>query len=354
MSQQGPWGQPPQGQGHGQGGQPSYGQGQGYGQQSPGYGQGGRPSYGQGQQSQGYGQSGQPSYGQGQSYGQQGQGYGQPGQGYGQGGQPPYGPNPYAQGGSGGPPLGGSGGPKGPRTGVIIGIIGTGLGLLVVIGLIAMLAFGRGGSPDPGPTIEVTPKPTPTATSTPTDDETPSEEPSEEPTEDETPTQGPTEGPTEEETPAGGEQVQLGDVSFTVPSGWTVQRTTATYANLSGPDGSQFVVNVTTSEGSIAQLVDQFHNQVLGPELTDARVVAAETSTLGNDRGLESASGTMTGTLSGGQGSRPVGVQTIGLLREDTSTVALCTLIVAKGADDDAATDGAGRMLANVVETLGA
>lgn len=165
--------QPP----YGQGGQPPYGGQPGYGQPQqppPGYGQPGQPPYqGQPPQQPPYqGQPQQPPYQQGrppQQYpGQQQPPYQGQQPGYPQQQRPPQGfpggqPGQPQWGRPGQPQYGQPGGGRGKGSNKILLLAGGGLAVVVVIGIVLALVFGRGDDnkvePNPAPTNGPTSQP---------------------------------------------------------------------------------------------------------------------------------------------------------------------------------------------------
>gem|GEM_PF-4971362 len=191
--------------------------------------------------------------------------------------------------------------PRKSSTGLIVGILVSGVALAVIVGVILMVAFRPQESN--GPTIDVTPPPAP-----------PSTQPS-----------SPGGGST---TQGGGsgQTVGVSGMTITVPDGWSVDTEKSNYVAFTTADGHQVFVNAGAMGSSAAQSVDKYHNDVLGTQLTSPKVTPAETVEI-NMPGLEAAEGGIAGTLATSKGSTELTAHTVGGRNTAKSTGILVTLI---------------------------
>ena len=291
---QGPWG--PQ---NPQGGYPPQQPYQGAPVQPPQQGMG-QPPQGFGQQPQGYGQP--QAYGQQPPYGAP-QGYAGP---YPQGPQPGgFGPRPYGQ---------GMPGAAAPRAGSSTKVIIMVAAVLVVLGLIGggiALMGNKGGQA--GPTVvQTTPSRNATTTAT---------------TATKAPTTAATKAPTTSTTTASGGAISLPNgLSVTPASGWTVSDQSADTVVMTNGTAYYYAIAVSgVTAGTTGTAIVDAYLSNLGQKLTD--VTKSTTDAIDIDPSISVAEGGMKGTFASSSGSEPLGVATLGSVRQSDGVTFLGVLI---------------------------
>jgi hypothetical protein len=248
-------------------------------------------------------------------------GYGHPGQ------QPPAGYPPQGGMPPGGYPPQGGAQPAKKSSGLIIGIVVAAVVLLAAIGGIIMVLNRDGG--DQPPPVSITPSEPPPTTDQPTPE--PTDQPTTQPTT-EQPTDDPQPTPTQG-NPGGAVDLGKG-ISLTPASGWEVQKTGNSVAQLSNGQ-AVFLGQVIQAEAATnpGQLCDAWHRKV-AEDTSNGKFTDPKSVDLGTQK-LKGATCQAQVTVSNGQGSATIVLFSLVSVRTTDGVTVIGSTSFAEGQDTE-------------------